>query len=220
MTAQSGVILPVAPQSSPLKQVYGSVPHVMHEGVVVPPPVLPAPAAPPPATRSIEPLKLCELKDPKSFIDNWDLIQYYLCVPKFSTGCTDDSLVADSTNLEASRMWEGQLRLAVKDGSLCYLFKTMVTFITVVALKCWQCYLSIAALIHLQMHSSLSSLCTTMSRGMTSRFYNIGLVLTGSSWTCLDARLLFPRSCWLCSSCRPFIASTPIYWNSFAPASN
>jgi hypothetical protein len=33
--AQPGVIPPVAPQSSPLMQVYGSVPHVMHQGVVI-----------------------------------------------------------------------------------------------------------------------------------------------------------------------------------------
>jgi hypothetical protein len=85
--------------------------------------VVPAPAAPPLATRSVEPLKLCELKDPKSFIDNWDLIQYYLRIPEFSMGCTDDALVTDSTNLEASCMWEGQLCLAVKDGLLCYLFE-------------------------------------------------------------------------------------------------
>ncbi len=123
MMAQPGVIPPVAPQLSPLMWVYGSVPHIMHQGVVVPPPVVPAPAAPPPATCSVEPLKLCELKDPKSFIDNWDLIQYYLCVPKFSTGCTDDALVTNSTNLEASCTWEGQLRLAVKDGLLRYPFE-------------------------------------------------------------------------------------------------
>jgi hypothetical protein len=66
---------------------------------------------------------MCELKDRKSFIDNRDLIQYYLCVPEFLTGCMDDALVTDSANLETSCMWEGQLCLAMKDGSLCYLFK-------------------------------------------------------------------------------------------------
>jgi hypothetical protein len=122
-SAQPGVIPPVAPQLSPLMQVYGSVPHIMHQGVMVPPPVAPAPAAPTPATCSVEPFKLCKLKDPKSFIDNWDLIQYYLRVPEFSTGRMDDALVTNSTNLEASGMWEGQLCIAVKDGLLCYLFE-------------------------------------------------------------------------------------------------
>jgi hypothetical protein len=121
--AQPRVIPPVATQLSPLMQVYGSVFQVMPRGVVAPPPVAPAPAAPTLATRSVDPLKLCELKDPKAFIDNWDLIQYYLCVPEFSMGCMDDALVTDSTNLEASCMWEGQLCLAVKDGLLHYLFE-------------------------------------------------------------------------------------------------
>jgi hypothetical protein len=121
-TAQPGAIPPMAPQSSPLMQVYGNVPHIMYQGVV-PPPMAPAPAAPPPATHSVEPLKLCKLKDPKSFIDNWDLIQYYLSVPKFLTGCTDDALLTNSTNLEASRMWKGQLCLTMKDGLLRYLFE-------------------------------------------------------------------------------------------------
>jgi hypothetical protein len=121
--AQPGIIPPVAPQSFPLMRVYGSVPHIMHQGVMVPPPVAPASAAPPLATHSVEPLKLCELKDPKSFIDNWDLIQYYLRIPKFLTGRTDDALVTNSTNLETSCMWEGQLHLAVKNGLLCYLFE-------------------------------------------------------------------------------------------------
>jgi hypothetical protein len=68
-TAQPGAIPPVAPQSSPLMQVCGSVAHIMHQGVVSPP-MAPAPAAPPLVTCSVEPLKLCKLKDPKSFIDN------------------------------------------------------------------------------------------------------------------------------------------------------
>jgi hypothetical protein len=63
------------------------------------------------------------MKDAKAFIDNYDLIQYYLHVPEFSTGWADDALITDLPNLEASRMWEGQLCLAIKDSSLCYLFK-------------------------------------------------------------------------------------------------
>jgi len=44
-------------------------------------------------------------------------------MPKFSTGHNDDSLTTDANNIEASRAWEGQLRLAVKDGTLRFLFE-------------------------------------------------------------------------------------------------
>jgi hypothetical protein len=114
---------PVMPQGVPLvlPQGVGVSPlvTVMPHGVEVPPLATPAPVA----MRAVNPLKLCELKDPKAFLDNWDLIQYYLRVPEFSTHWTDDALVTDSSNLEASRMWEGQLRLAVKEGLLRYLFE-------------------------------------------------------------------------------------------------
>jgi hypothetical protein len=102
---------PVMPQGVPLVLPQGvGVPPlatVMPHGVRVPPPGTPAPVA----MRAVEPLKLCELKDPKAFLDNWDLIQYYLRVPEFSTHWTDDALVTDSSNLEASHMWEGEGRL-------------------------------------------------------------------------------------------------------------
>jgi hypothetical protein len=44
-------------------------------------------------------------------------------MPEFSTGRADDSLATDASNAEASRAWEGQLRLALKDGGLCHLFE-------------------------------------------------------------------------------------------------
>jgi hypothetical protein len=43
-------------------------------------------------------------------------------MPDFSTGHADESLTTDATNQEASRVWEGQLRLAIKDGPLRFLF--------------------------------------------------------------------------------------------------
>jgi hypothetical protein len=188
--AQPRVIPPVAPQSSPLMQVYGNVPHIMPQGVVVPPPVAPAPAAPTPATCSVEPLKLCELKDPKAFIDNWDLIQYYLRILEISAGHRDDALVTNSTNLEASCLWEGQLCLAMKDGLLCYLFEKKAAFITAVALKCWQCYLSIAALIWSQMLSHPFYLFSTMSRERTSLSSSIALDSMELLWNFLAAKWL------------------------------
>ena len=108
---------PVMPQGVPLVLPQGvGVPPlatVMPHGVGVPPPATPAPVA----MHAVERLKLCELKDPKAFLDNWDLIQYYLRLPEFSTRRTDDAyrtddaLVTDSSNLEASHMWEGEGRL-------------------------------------------------------------------------------------------------------------
>ncbi len=44
-------------------------------------------------------------------------------MPEFSTGHSNDSLTTDAINLEASRAWEGQLQMAVKDGNLCFLFE-------------------------------------------------------------------------------------------------
>jgi hypothetical protein len=120
MMAQPGVDPQVALQLSLLIRQYGSAPPAFPQ-VVIPPTAALPPAAP--AACSCEPLKLWELKDAKVFIDNYDLIQYYLRVPDFSMGRTDDALITDSSNFEASQMWEGQLCLSVKDGSLCYLFE-------------------------------------------------------------------------------------------------
>ena len=120
MTGTPGLAPPVAPVLSPLVRHYGPAPQltpaVVPPQIMAPPPAVPAPMVR--APRSFEPLKLCALKDDKAFIDNNDLIQYYLCVPEFSTGRPDDALIADSSNVVASWMWEGQLRLASKDGSL------------------------------------------------------------------------------------------------------
>jgi hypothetical protein len=56
------------------------------------------------------------------FLDNFELIQYYLRILEYSASQLDDALVTYSSNLEASFMWEEQLCLVVKDGSLCFLF--------------------------------------------------------------------------------------------------
>ncbi len=89
----------------------------------------PKPVAPPPtlAVSSLTParvelLKLDPMKDAKEFLDLFKTIQYYLRMPEFSTGHANGSLTRDLANLEASWAWEGQLCLAMKDGSLCFLF--------------------------------------------------------------------------------------------------
>ena len=48
-------------------------------------------------------------------------------MPNFCTGRTDDSLVTDASNQEASRIWEGELHTAVKEGTLRFLFENKGT---------------------------------------------------------------------------------------------
>jgi hypothetical protein len=43
--------------------------------------------------------------------------------PEFITQHSDDSLVTNSRNLKASAYWKGQIRVAVQDGSLHFLFE-------------------------------------------------------------------------------------------------
>ncbi len=68
-------------------------------------------------------LKLNPMKDVKAFLDLLEQKHFYLRMPEFSTGHANCSLIIDAKNLEASRAWEGQLRLAIKEGSLRSLFE-------------------------------------------------------------------------------------------------
>jgi hypothetical protein len=67
------------------------------------------------------------MKDAKAFLDSFEQIQFYLRMPDFSTGHADGALVTDVGNQEASRIWEGQLRLAVQGGTLRFLFENKGT---------------------------------------------------------------------------------------------
>jgi hypothetical protein len=51
-----------------------------------------------------------------------DLIQYWLRRPGFSTARSDAALITDPTNALASLFWEGQIRMALKDGLARFLF--------------------------------------------------------------------------------------------------
>jgi hypothetical protein len=68
-------------------------------------------------------LKLDLVKDAKAFLNLLEQIHFYLRMPELSTGHADGSLTTDTGNLDASCAWEGQLRLAVKVGSLRFLFE-------------------------------------------------------------------------------------------------
>jgi hypothetical protein len=68
-------------------------------------------------------LKLNSIKDAKAYLDALGIIEFYLWDPNFSSGLPDGFLVTTPSNCEASRLWEGQLRLVVKDGELHFLFE-------------------------------------------------------------------------------------------------
>jgi hypothetical protein len=124
-------MVPMAPTVIP-----GLVPAVVLAMVPAVPPLAPVvvpaaapvitPAVAPPITSAavrVELLKLYPLKDAKAFLDSLEQIHFYLRMPDFSTGHADDSLTTDANNQEASREWEGQLHLTVKDGTLRFLFE-------------------------------------------------------------------------------------------------
>jgi hypothetical protein len=100
-------------------------------------PAVYAPSAPPgphiplvPAislTLTTKVLKLDAIKDAKAFLDSLDIIKFYLCKPKFSSGLPDGALVTTPSNLKASCLWEGRLQLAVKDEDVHFLFKNKGT---------------------------------------------------------------------------------------------
>ena len=122
--ATPGPALPVPPSAAP-----GLVPSpalAPGPGSGPPPAPAPLPLVPPPAPVGpvwAELLKLDSVKDAKGFLDSLETIQFYLRMPEFLTGHADDSLTTDALNVEASRVWEGQLWLAIKDGSLKFLFE-------------------------------------------------------------------------------------------------
>jgi hypothetical protein len=110
--AVAPVVVPTAPAMVP---------------VVIPASPIPmAPfVAPPVASVGVraKQLKLDPMKDVKAFFDLLEQIHFYLWMPEFSTGYANCSLTIDAENLEASRAWEGQLHLAIKEGSLRFLFE-------------------------------------------------------------------------------------------------
>ncbi len=60
--------------------------------------------------------KLLAIADAKAYLNISSIIQYYLRLPEFSTQRSDNALITGS-------YWEGQVRVAVQDGSLCFLFE-------------------------------------------------------------------------------------------------
>jgi hypothetical protein len=76
-----------------------------------------------PSLRPAEPFKLSEIKGVKRYLDLQDEIAYYLCSEEYGTRRSDDLLITDPSNTEASHYWEGQLWVAVRNGGLRFLFE-------------------------------------------------------------------------------------------------
>jgi hypothetical protein len=79
--------------------------------------------SPIPTLRPAEPFKLPPIPDNKTFLNLSSILKYYLWRPEFSTQHSDGKFITDAHNAEASAYWEGQLRLAIQDGSLKFLFE-------------------------------------------------------------------------------------------------
>jgi hypothetical protein len=63
------------------------------------------------------------IKTGDDYLQTRDLILFWLCSPGFSTARLDELLLTDARNALASQYWEGQLRAALKDGPVRFLFK-------------------------------------------------------------------------------------------------
>jgi hypothetical protein len=62
----------------------------------------PLPPPRPTISRPTEPFKLPPITDAKSYLNLTSIINYYLCRPEFSTLRSDDLLITDAQNAEAS----------------------------------------------------------------------------------------------------------------------
>jgi hypothetical protein len=116
-----------------------------------PPPAPSVPDAPPFSMAKV--LKLDSIKDAKAYLDALGIIEFYICDPNFSPGLADGALVTTSFNFEASCLWEGQLCLAIKDGSCNFCLKIKVTFTMVADLRCWPLLMLTAVPIPTPTHS-------------------------------------------------------------------
>ncbi len=63
------------------------------------------------------------IKTGDNYLQTRDLILFWLRPPGFSMACLDELLLTDARNALASQYWEGQLRAALKDVPIRFLFK-------------------------------------------------------------------------------------------------
>jgi hypothetical protein len=165
-------------------------------------------------------LKLNNIKNTKDYLASYQLIQYYFQLTELSNGHLNGSLTTDAANAKASQIWEGQLRLAVKDGALKHFSRTRACSTMAAALKCPQPLTSISARTMFLMCLNLSSCSAMMSKASWSLSKNIAPDLMGSSTTSCVARLGFPRCFLLCYSFGPCMAAILLSWSSSGPVSS
>ena len=108
---------PTAPAGS--RSTMSTAPAPSAAAVPVPAP-LPAPVGPTPLP--VDRFTLPAINSGNDYLQNRDLILFWLRSPGFSTGRPDSALITDTTNFLASEYWEGQLRMAVQDGPVRNLF--------------------------------------------------------------------------------------------------
>ena len=131
----------VAPAAVVPPFIGGLLPAVVPDPSLVPPalgggvPLPPPPTAPVPRA---ELLKIDPLKDPKSFIDSLEQIQFYLRMPEFSPGTVDGVLTTSVSNFRrpvglGRALFEPLLKMVLSDFSS----RTRVPSITAVVSKCF-----------------------------------------------------------------------------------
>jgi hypothetical protein len=121
-------LFPVQPPPLPLARASSPVHPPSHPAPAPAVPLAPPPIAssappilPSPTTSSLwlsELLRLPDIKDPKGYLDHHELIQEYLCLPDYSTKCSDALLITNLSDFDASHFWESLICAAVKNGSL------------------------------------------------------------------------------------------------------
>jgi len=77
--------------------------------------------------RPSDPFKLPVIKDTKAYLDVHNMVLFYLHQHEYSTQRPDDALVTTPSNVMASLFYEGQIRNAVREGSLRFLFENKRT---------------------------------------------------------------------------------------------
>ena len=182
-------VVPLAPPPAPPH--VPDPPPVLVLGGVASPPLVSSPLVVVPSLRpSSETFKLTVLKDPKAYLDVYDMILYWLRQPEYGTQLSDESLlVMTPSNFAASLFWEGRIRSAVRKGSLWFLFNNKGTLyhgkgfemLTVLNQHCWPDTIATAF--------STPCLFSTTCRVHWSPFSNFDLGSTEWCWICLGQRL-------------------------------
>jgi hypothetical protein len=81
------------------------------------------PSTPLPIPLPVDWFTLPPINSSNDYLAAPDLILYWLRRPGFSTTRSNTALITDPSNALASQFWEGQIRMALKDGPTRFLFE-------------------------------------------------------------------------------------------------